>query len=92
MHEQKHVRVKVSGFVQGVNFRYYGRLRARELGLRGWIRNSPDGSVEVAAAGSAANVDHFVAWLRHGPPSAMVDRIEVERAAQGEMPDTFQIR
>lgn len=76
--------VWVSGLVQGVAFRYHTRVLARELGLRGWVRNLPDGRVEVWAEGERAELERLVAWLRHGPPSAQVSGVEVVHApAQG---------
>jgi len=69
-------RVLVSGRVQGVGFRYYAVLRARELGLAGWVRNLHDGRVEVHLEGDAAELERMVDWLREGPPSARVDEVE----------------
>jgi acylphosphatase len=73
------VRVLISGRVQGVGFRYATRREAQRLGLRGWVRNLPDGRVEVVAEGEQAVVDQLVAWCRRGPPGAFVDRHEFER-------------
>ena len=70
---------RVEGRVQGVGFRYSCLYEGRRLGLSGWIRNSPDGSVEVWAEGTAAKLDALVAWLRHGPPHARVDRLDYEK-------------
>lgn len=82
--EDAAVHAWVSGLVQGVAFRYHTRVLARELGVRGWVKNLPDGRVEVWAEGARADVERLVAWLRHGPPSAQVSGVEVERAnAQG---------
>jgi acylphosphatase len=70
---------RVEGRVQGVGFRYSCYYEGRRLGLSGWVRNSPDGSVEVWAEGPAAKLDALVAWLRHGPPHARVDRLDYEK-------------
>jgi acylphosphatase len=70
---------RVEGRVQGVGFRYSCLYEGRRLGLSGWVRNSPDGSVEVWAEGTAAKLDALVAWLRHGPPYARVDRLDYEK-------------
>jgi acylphosphatase len=69
-------RFLVSGRVQGVAFRAHARAEALRLGLRGHARNLADGRVDVVAAGDAAALDSFAAWLRHGPPLARVDDIE----------------
>lgn len=77
-------RIWVSGHVQGVAFRHFTKLKARELGVRGYVRNLPDGSVEVWAEGVSPAVEDLVAWLSHGPPMAHVtDRRIVEAEPTG---------
>jgi acylphosphatase len=70
---------RVEGRVQGVGFRYSCFHESRRFGLSGWVRNSPDGSVEVWAEGPSAKLDALIAWLRHGPPYARVDRLDYEK-------------
>jgi acylphosphatase len=70
----------VRGAVQGVAFRYYARLRATELGLTGYVRNLPDGSVELLAEGEEAALAELERWLGHGPPSAEVGEVVVTAA------------
>ncbi len=65
----------VYGRVQGVGFRYSAITRARALGLRGFVRNVSDGSVEGYAEGVPGSIAAFTAWLRHGPPGADVDNL-----------------
>jgi len=67
----------LKGRVQGVGFRWFVLNRAQALGLRGWVRNTEDGAVEVVALASAATIDAFDAILAKGPPGAYV--VEVER-------------
>ena len=67
---------RIHGLVQGVGFRYSTIVRARRLKLSGYARNMPDGSVEVVAEGPKSELDSLLAWLRHGPPSAVVDRVD----------------
>jgi acylphosphatase len=74
----KRARVVVSGVVQGVFFRTETRDRARSLGVAGWIRNVPDGTVEAAFEGDDDRVDSMVEWCRRGPSGASVERVEVE--------------
>ncbi len=68
----------VHGRVQGVNFRYYTVRTAQRLGLTGWVANRWDGTVETAAEGRREALDEFRAFLHRGPPSAMVQRVDVK--------------
>lgn len=71
------VDLHVTGRVQGVSFRWYAAREATRLGLAGWVRNDPDGSVRAHAEGAAGSVDEFVTWCRQGPTSARVERVRV---------------
>jgi acylphosphatase len=71
-------RAVVSGRVQGVGYRFYAERAARELGLRGFVRNLPDGSVETVAEGEDAAVERYLERLRRGPLASRVDRVQVE--------------
>jgi acylphosphatase len=62
----------IRGRVQGVWFREATRLEAEKLGVRGWVRNCADGSVEAVLEGDAAAVRELEAWCHHGPPAARV--------------------
>ena len=68
--------VLVRGRVQGVGFRWHVREIARRLGLRGWVRNCPDGAVEIAAEGSDESIQRLQEELRKGPPGAVVSSVE----------------
>lgn len=73
------------GRVQGVYFRASARDRARQLGLSGWVRNCPDGSVEVLAEGERVRLEQLVVWCRGGPPGAVVTALDVKwQEASGE--------
>jgi acylphosphatase len=74
----KAVRVVVSGHVQGVGFRAAAQRRASLLGVAGWVKNLPDGSVEMHAEGDDENVGEFLSWCREGPSAARVDEMSVE--------------
>lgn len=81
----------VSGQVQGVSFRFYTMLKAQELGVDGWVRNLPDGRVEVVAEAERAVLDQLLAWLHQGSPSAKVERVDAEwLTASGEF-DGFSV-
>lgn len=66
----------VSGTVQGVGFRYFVRNRAQAIGVSGWVKNLPDGRVEVAARGSSHELGVLESALREGPPHALVANVE----------------
>jgi acylphosphatase len=70
-------RIRVSGMVQGVGYRYFVRNAAIALGLDGSVRNMPDGSVEVVAEGEQGMVDGLIRQLRVGPRHASVDGVDV---------------
>jgi len=69
--------------VQGVGFRWFVREQARALGLAGWVRNLPTGSVELVAAGDSDALQRLDAALRAGPPGARIDQV-VRSAIEGE--------
>ena len=66
------MRIVVRGRVQGVGFRYAAVAQGRRLGLAGWARNLPDGSVELLADGEPSAVEALIEWCRRGPPAAHV--------------------
>ena len=68
--------VRVYGRVQGVGFRWFVREKARRWGLTGWVRNQPDGSVEVAASGLPENLEGLLRDIRKGPPGSRVDDVQ----------------
>ncbi len=68
--------VRVYGRVQGVFFRAYTREKADELGVTGYVRNLPDGSVEAVIEGDREKVDKLIEWMHQGPPLARVDKVE----------------
>ena len=74
------VTVKVTGRVQGVSFRWYAAQEADRLGVAGWVRNEPDGSVAAQVEGDAAAVDAMVEWCRQGPSYASVRGVAVTEA------------
>ena len=77
----KAVQARVVGRVQGVSFRWYTEERARALGVTGWVRNEPDGSVLLHAEGDDDAVDALVEWCRTGPSAARVSDVAVREAA-----------
>ena len=73
-------RVRVSGRVQGVGFRFFAERVARDAGVRGWVRNLPDGTVESVVEGDESAVARYLDRLREGPRSGRVTDVRVEEA------------
>ena len=82
----------VSGRVQGVWFRGSMQEEARRIGVSGWVRNLPDGSVEAEVEGERAAVDALVAWARGGPPGAHVEAVGVDWIAPRGESGGFVVR
>jgi acylphosphatase len=71
-------RYVIGGRVQGVGFRFFTEAAARRDGIHGWVRNRPDGSVEIEVEGEAEAIERFERHVRHGPPGARVESVEVD--------------
>lgn len=90
--EKIRVHLKIEGRVQGVFFRVSALEEANRLGLKGWVRNCPDGSVEVVAEGVRRKIEALVDWCHHGPPGAGVHHVQSQwQDYSGEFLN-FQIR
>jgi acylphosphatase len=77
-------RAIVRGRVQGVGFRFFAERVARELGIRGWVCNLPDGTVETLAAGEEEAVRRYLERLRKGPLGSRVDALDVSEVSAEE--------
>ena len=77
--------------VQGVCFRYYTQTQATALGLSGWVRNRPDGSVEIIAEGETEALEQLREWCTHGPPHARVTAVKCELRQTNEHFSSFTI-
>jgi len=62
----------ISGKVQGVGFRYFAQLKAQENSIFGWVRNTPDGKVEIEAEGDKHDLEVYVDWMRIGPGRSII--------------------
>ena len=62
----------ISGRVQGVGFRYFARQKAQELNISGWVRNTPDGNLEIEAEGESLDLAAFTEWMKIGPSRAVI--------------------
>lgn len=94
MEEQtRSVEIVVRGRVQGVGFRYSTVEEARAIGVRGWVRNEPDGNVRIAAAGTPEQIEALQRWCGDGPARARVDDVEVvPRDGGSDLPLPFDVR
>jgi acylphosphatase len=72
----KRLHLKIYGKVQGVYFRSSAQGRARKLGLSGWVKNMPDGTVETIAEGEEENLNEYLQWCKNGPSSAWVEEVK----------------
>ena len=81
----------VRGVVQGVSFRWYTRHEAERLGLTGWVRNQPDGSVRFEAQGRGEDVEALIAWASQGPTHARVTGIDVDDITPTDADTGFRI-
>jgi len=86
------VRLVVHGTVQGVGFRFAASEAASACSVNGWVRNLPDGTVEVVAQGAPDAVARMTAWAKCGPRYASVDRVQVETLEELQNLDGFEIR
>jgi acylphosphatase len=89
--ENERCHLLLYGDVQGVGFRVFARRAALPLGLAGYVRNRPDGSVEVEAEGPAPAVAAFRATIQQGPPYGTVRRAEEAPPSDRQLPDPFEI-
>lgn len=84
--------LRIEGRVQGVGYRATFARRASALGLRGWVRNRADGSVQASIDGDAQAIEAMLEWAKRGPPSAQVSNVIIEDAnAPASADSVFQI-
>lgn len=86
------IQATIKGMVQGVGFRYYTQRAAKRLGVCGWVRNLPDGNVEVEAVGSKETLERFIGELESGPTFARVDEIDLKWLDAEPGHQSFSIR
>ena len=84
--------ITAHGHVQGIGYRANARRKAQQYGIKGYVANQPDGSVEIVAEGDPAQIDMLVAWCSHGPTAAIVTSLDVERTEPTHEFGDFQIR
>ena len=78
--------LRVSGMVQGVGYRYFCYRKANDLGITGWVKNQPNGSVLILAEGDRSAIEAFIVELKMGPAASSVSDVNVEWLSfSGEM-------
>ena len=82
----------IQGRVQGVGFRWFVQREAGELDLRGWVRNTEEGEVEVVASGTETDLAELRASLRRGPRGSRVDRLVEHQLAESEADELSSFR
>ncbi len=87
----KTVRMLVSGIVQGVGFRYFAYKTALKLNITGWVRNLPDGRVEIVAQGKESDLNAYIREIRIGPRMASVRHIDIEEQPNDPIYNRFDI-
>ena len=87
----KTISIVINGRVHGVFFRRSAREKAEEAGIGGWVRNTPQGAVEMMATGEQAALDDFLGWCRRGPEKAVVTTVTWSEAVPEQF-DGFAVR
>lgn len=84
------IKIKVFGRVQGVFFRYSAKIKADELGIKGFARNMPDGSIEIIVQGNDDALDKFMEWIKEGPELAKVEKVDVSHLPRQQAGETLK--
>jgi len=89
---KKRIRLLISGRVQGVFFRDNTRKKAKEFGLKGWVKNLENGQVEIVAEGQEEDIESLIQWAKKGPLLARVDDLKVKEEQCKEEFNYFEIK
>ena len=89
---QQRLSARITGRVQGVGFRNFTRMRARRLGVTGWVRNERDGSVRLEAEGPREALESLADAVQEGPRTARVENVDVDWSEATDEFHTFQVR
>ncbi len=86
------IHIWASGVVQGVGFRFFTVRQARELGISGWVRNTPDGRVEIVAEGEDWQLEEFAKSVKIGPSHSTVTGTEIKEEKFKDEFEEFEVR
>ncbi len=86
------IEVYVEGVVQGVGFRYFTQRIAKEIGVKGFVKNLPDGRVYIVAEGEDEQLDKFLSYVKKGPSASVVRNVKVREIEKSEEFENFNIR
>lgn len=89
---KKNVHITINGKVQGIWFRANTKQKAEQLGITGWVKNIPNGSVEAIFEGEENCIKEMIDWCQHGPPQAKVENIEIKEQSITNGFDEFLIK
>lgn len=89
---EKAVFILVTGRVQGVGFRYFALHKANETGIKGWVKNTVSGQVEIEASGPPQQLETFIDWIKIGPTRAIIKTVSVTEILNERSFTNFSIR
>lgn len=90
--QTKRLKARITGRVQGVGFRAFTQRKAHSMGLTGWVRNEPDGSVRLEADGEKERLEELLGYLQDGPSLSSVDDVEAQWTEPERIFDDFRVR
>jgi acylphosphatase len=88
----RRIHIWVKGIVQGVGFRYFAIRKAREVGVTGWVKNSPDGGVEIVAEGEKWQLEEFTEIVKIGPSHSTITAVEIKEEEYKNEFKGFEVR
>lgn len=84
--------MKVHGKVQGVGFRFYTQRQANHLGVKGWVKNEADGTVEIVAQAEQATMEKFAAAIKKGSPASKVSHVDIKEVRGTKGYHSFRVK
>jgi len=88
---EEQIRINIFGKVQGVGFRYFIKIKARKLGLKGWVQNQVDGSVKLKVKGYKEKIKELIDYCHKGPLFSQVEKVQTEKEKTENDLESFTI-